>query len=75
MFEFLQTDIDPVLAEFEIRLYKIKNQEDYDAFMDYRNKFLSRQDLTEYQREGIRKMSGSLSMMDFKSREFNDLHN
>ena len=75
MLDFLENEVDPILAEFEIGLYKIRSQKDYDAFLDYRDKLLSRQDLTEHQLEGIRKMSGSLAMMDFKSAETNDLHN
>lgn len=66
LYELLKDGVDPLLAEFEIRLYRIKNQEDYDAFVDYRDKLLFRQDLTEHQREGIRKMSESLAMMNFK---------
>ncbi len=65
MLEFLQNEVDPVLSEFEHKLYEINTQNDFDAFLEYQKELLSNPALTERQRQGIRRMSESLYMLGF----------
>ena len=64
MLEFLKNGIDPLLDEYETRLMSIKNQDDFNLFLDYRDEVLGG-DLTTVQRSAIQTMNGSLKMMGY----------
>ncbi len=57
-------EIDPLLDEYETRLMSIKNQDDFNLFLDYRDEVLGG-DLTTVQRNAIQTMNGSLKMMGY----------